>query len=119
MLNVLEIRQLPQHLDEYELSYIWNGDRVVELGYALGKGVTLGFLRAVRVLFCSFHCKAVDVKCGAEKEAALTLLQISWPRSVCGVSCWGLFAPERLLDRLPLTYCPDCRQQLISMGLFK
>lgn len=91
----------------------------MELASALQGGVTLGFLHAVRALFHSPDCKVADVKCGAGKEAALTHLQVSWLRSVCGVSRWGLFAPERLLDRLLLTHCPDCRQQLISKVLFK
>lgn len=38
VLDVLETRQLPQHLDEYKLSHIWNGDGVVELASALWEG---------------------------------------------------------------------------------
>lgn len=80
MLDILEIRQLPQHLGEYKSSHIWNGNGVVELASACwGRGLTLRFLHAVRALFHSLHCKVAGVKCGAEKEAALTHLQVSWP----------------------------------------
>lgn len=64
------------------------------LASVLQGGVTLRVLCAVRALFHSPHCEVADVKCGAEEETALTHLQVSWPRLVCGVSHWGLFAQE-------------------------
>jgi len=93
----------------------WGGG----VGLCFGGGCDFGVFMCFRALFHSLHCKVEDMKYGAGKEAALTHLQVSWPRLVCGVSRCGLFAPEKLLDWLTLTHCPDCRQQFISKVLFQ
>lgn len=80
MLDFLETGQLPQHLDEYKLSHIWNRDRAVDLACALkgGGGAASGFLSAVKAFFHSLHWQVVNVNCGAEREAALTQSWLCW-----------------------------------------